>query len=84
MQQRMMMFMPLVLTAVFLRLPSGLAIYYLVSNLCQIGQQYVTNRTIGRPPAAVPLRSAGEKRLKNAGGGKSPGAAGIKQGERRA
>jgi len=84
MQQRMMMFMPLVLTAVFLRLPSGLAIYYLVSNLCQIGQQYVTNRTIGRPPAAVPLRSAGEKRLKNAGGGKTPGAASIKQGERRA
>jgi hypothetical protein len=37
-----------------------------------------------RPPASVPLRSAGEKRLKNAGGGKSPGAAGIKQGERRA
>jgi membrane protein insertase Oxa1/YidC/SpoIIIJ len=81
----MMMFMPVVLTAVFLRLPSGLAIYYLVSNLCQIGQQYVTNRTIGTPPAAsVPLRSAGERRLKSAGGGKSAGAAGIKPGERRA
>jgi YidC/Oxa1 family membrane protein insertase len=83
-QQRMMMLMPLVLTAVFLRLPSGLAIYYLVSNLCQIGQQYVTNRTIGRPPTAVPLRSAGERRIKSAGGGKSPGAASMKQGERRA
>jgi YidC/Oxa1 family membrane protein insertase len=85
-QQKMMMFMPLVLTAVFLRLPSGLAIYYLVSNLCQIGQQYVTNRTIGAPPAAQPpLRSAaGERRLKSAGGGKSAGAAGLKQGERRA
>jgi membrane protein insertase Oxa1/YidC/SpoIIIJ len=80
----MMMFMPLVLTAVFLRLPSGLAIYYLVSNLCQIGQQYVTNRTIGQPPTSVPLRSAGERRIKSAGGGKSQGAAGMKQGERRA
>jgi len=78
MQQRMMMFMPLVLTAVFLSLPSGLAIYYLVSNLCQIGQQYITNRTIGPPPNAQPARSAADRRLKSAGGGKTPGAAGAK------
>ena len=59
-QQRMMMFMPVVFTAMFLNFPSGLAIYYLVSNLCQIGQQYFTNRTIG-PPALVPARSAPAK-----------------------
>ena len=77
-QQRMMMFMPVVLTAVFLSLPSGLAIYYLVSNLCQIGQQYITNRTLGPPPKAQPARTAEDRRLKSAGGGKTPGAAGAK------
>jgi YidC/Oxa1 family membrane protein insertase len=78
MQQRMMMFMPLFLTAIFLSLPSGLAIYYLVSNLCQIGQQYITNRTI---PAVAPVQGAptsAARRLKSAGGGKSQGASGTK------
>ena len=78
MQQRMMMFMPLVLTGVFLQLPSGLAIYYLVSNLCQIGQQYITNRTLGKSASAMTTRTPGDRRLKNAGGGKSAGAAGLK------
>ena len=43
-QQRMMMIMPVVFTAMFLNLPSGLAIYYLVNNLWGIGQQYFTTR----------------------------------------
>jgi membrane protein insertase Oxa1/YidC/SpoIIIJ len=77
MQQRMMMFMPLFLTAIFVSLPSGLAIYYLVSNLCQIGQQYITNRTItvAAPAQGAPTSSA--RRMKSAGAGKSPGATGT-------
>ena len=63
MQQRMMMIMPVVFTVMFLGFPSGLAIYYLVSNVFQIGQQYVTNRIIGPPPGAQP-RPAAERRLK--------------------
>ena len=72
-QRQMMMVMPVVFTAMFLRLPSGLAIYYLMSNLLQIGQQYFTNRMIGPPPAAAP-RPAAERRVKSVGKGRTPAA----------
>jgi len=68
-QQRMMMVMPVIFTAMFLGFPSGLAIYYLVSNMFQIGQQYFTNRVM-----AAPARPVSERRLKSAGSGRSPGA----------
>ena len=77
-------FMPIALTGIFLSLPSGLAIYYLVTNLFQIGQQYITNQRLGKPSAPQAARPAADGRLKSAGGGKTPGAAGLKQGERKA
>jgi YidC/Oxa1 family membrane protein insertase len=83
-QQRMMMIMPIMLTGIFLSLPSGLAIYYLVTNLFQIGQQYITNYSLGKPSAPQTARTATDGRMKKAGGGKSAGAAGLKQGERKA
>ena len=83
-QQRMMMFMPIALTGIFLSLPSGLAIYYLVTNLFQIGQQYFTNYWLGTPSAPHAGRPAADGRLKSAGSGKTAGAAGLKQGERKA
>jgi YidC/Oxa1 family membrane protein insertase len=43
-QQRMMMFMPLVFSVIFLQLPAGLTLYYLASNLLGIAQQVVLNR----------------------------------------
>ena len=76
MQQRMMLIMPVVFTALFLGFPSGLAIYYLVSNLFQIGQQYFTNRTLGPPPGVQPPRPAAERRLKKVGSGRTAGAEG--------
>ena len=69
-QQRMMLFMPIVFTAMFLRFPSGLAIYYFTSNLWTIGQQYFTNWWIG-PLNVAPVRPAAERRLKNAGAGRT-------------
>jgi len=69
-QQKMMMFMPIMFTFMFLWAPAGLAIYWLVSNLWQIGQQYVTNSIIG-PPAVRTVRPAAERRLKRVGGGKT-------------
>jgi len=56
-QQKVMMFMPVMFTAMFLPAPSGLVLYWFVSNLWAIGQQYFTNWMIG-PPKAV----AGVKR----------------------
>ncbi len=66
-QQRIMMLMPLMFTGMFLWAPSGLVIYWFVSNLWAIGQQYLTNRLIG-PPRVRAARPAAERRLKRAAG----------------
>jgi YidC/Oxa1 family membrane protein insertase len=70
MQQKMMLFMPLIFMTFFLWAPSGLVLYWLVSNLWAIGQQALTNKLIG-PTAQRVVRPPAERRLKNAGGGKS-------------
>jgi YidC/Oxa1 family membrane protein insertase len=43
-QKKMMLLMPVVFTYLFLTFPSGLVLYWLVSNLLQIGQQLLTNK----------------------------------------
>ncbi len=57
-QQRIMMFMPIMITVTMLFAPAGLVIYWFVSNLWTIGQQYFTNSVLG--PPKVPAR-AGSK-----------------------
>ena len=49
-QQKIFLFLPLLFTVMFLAAPSGLVVYWLVSNLMAIGQQYLTNRLLGAPP----------------------------------
>ena len=72
-QQKIMMIMPLMFTFFFLQAPSGLVVYWFVSNLWAIGQQYFTLWLIG--PVTVPtVRPAAERHLKNAGAGRTPGA----------
>jgi YidC/Oxa1 family membrane protein insertase len=73
-QQKMMMVMPVVFTFMFLWAPAGLAIYWFVSNMWGIGQQYLTNYLIG-PPKVQTLRPAAERRVKRVGGGKTEAAA---------
>jgi YidC/Oxa1 family membrane protein insertase len=63
-QQRIMMFMPLMFLVFFLWAPSGLVIYWLVSNLWTIGQQYLTNRLLGGPPPTGSRPSAERKAKK--------------------
>jgi YidC/Oxa1 family membrane protein insertase len=43
-QARMMLIMPILFTFLFLYFQSGLVLYWLTSNVLQIGQQYVMNR----------------------------------------
>jgi YidC/Oxa1 family membrane protein insertase len=43
-QKKMMLLMPVVFTYLFLSFPSGLVLYWLVSNVLSIGQQVVTNK----------------------------------------
>jgi YidC/Oxa1 family membrane protein insertase len=73
-QQKMMMFMPVVFTFMFLWAPAGVAVYWLMSNLWAIGQQYATNYMIG-PPNIRSLRPPAERRVKRVGAGKTEAAA---------
>jgi len=45
-QRRMMMFMPVIFTAMFLNFPSGLVLYWLVNNVISIFQQYVVMKNV--------------------------------------
>jgi len=45
MQQKIMLLMPVVFTALFLNFPSGLVIYWLFNNILSIGQQYYINKS---------------------------------------
>jgi YidC/Oxa1 family membrane protein insertase len=56
-QQRMMMFMPIMFTVMFLTLPSGLVLYYFVNNLLGIGQQWLVNRHVLRLQQAEPKKA---------------------------
>ncbi len=70
MQQKMMMFMPLILMSFFIWAPSGLVLYWTTSNLWAIGQQALTNKLIG-PAKVRAVRPPAERRIKNAGGGRT-------------
>ncbi|HEY3884385.1 MAG TPA: membrane protein insertase YidC [Vicinamibacterales bacterium] len=65
-QQKMMMFMPIMLTAMFLWAASGLVLYWTVNNLWGIVQQAVTNKLIG-PAQVRTVRPPAERRIKRAG-----------------
>jgi YidC/Oxa1 family membrane protein insertase len=65
-QQKMMLFMPVVFTFLFITSPSGLALYWFFSNVLVIGQQQLTNYLIGAPTIRTP-RSPAERRMKKVG-----------------
>ncbi len=44
MQAKMMLFMPIIFTFMFLNFPAGLVLYWLVNNVLSIGQQYMVMR----------------------------------------
>jgi len=61
-QQQMQMMtylMPLVMFYVFWRLPSGLAVYWVVANVITIGQQYLTVGSLNAGPTATKDRGGG-------------------------
>jgi YidC/Oxa1 family membrane protein insertase len=79
-QQKMMLFMPIMMTGMFLWAASGLVIYWTVSNVWGIGQQMITNRLIG-PAVQRSIRPPAERRVKNVGGGKTDQASKDKERE---
>lgn len=64
-QAKMMMLMPLVFGVMFYNLPSGLVLYYLTSNLVNMGQQWFFNHTEAAQEAArsvePPKKKLGKK-----------------------
>jgi YidC/Oxa1 family membrane protein insertase len=70
MQQKMFMFTPIMFTFFFLWAPSGVVLYWFVSNIWAIGQQLLTNRLIGPPPQHQ-VRPPAERKVKKVGSGKS-------------
>ena len=52
-QAQLMMFMPIVFTALFLSFPSGLVVYWTVNNVLTIGHQYWMNRSMKLEEAAA-------------------------------
>jgi membrane protein insertase Oxa1/YidC/SpoIIIJ len=73
-QQKMMLFMPVVFTFLFITSPSGLALYWFFSNVLVIGQQQLTNYLIGEPTIRTP-RSPAERKMKKVGEGSTTGTA---------
>jgi YidC/Oxa1 family membrane protein insertase len=73
-QQKMMLFMPLVLIFVFIASPAGALLYWLASTVIRIGQMQLTNYLIGPPSVHAP-RPPAERRLKRVGGGRTEAAA---------
>ncbi len=53
MQQQMMYMMPVMILFITYSFPSGLVLYWLVSNLWQMGQQRFVNKKILRPPPSA-------------------------------
>ena len=51
-QAKLMMFMPVVFTALFLSFPAGLVVYWTVNNVLTIGHQYWMNKGLKREEAA--------------------------------
>jgi YidC/Oxa1 family membrane protein insertase len=65
-QAQIMMFMPIVMTAVFLNFPAGLVIYWAVNNVLTIGHQWWMNRSTADavPAEAVPVEGKKGKKRK--------------------
>ncbi|MGZ8896546.1 MAG: membrane protein insertase YidC, partial [Candidatus Aminicenantales bacterium] len=54
-QAKMMLIMPFVMTIFFINFQSGLVLYWLTTNVLQIGQQALMNKMMHRqPPAKAP------------------------------
>jgi YidC/Oxa1 family membrane protein insertase len=72
-QQKMMMFMPLIMGFIFFSLPAGALLYYVAGTIIGISQQYLTTSIIGAPPVRT-VRPAAERKVKRVGGGKTDAA----------
>jgi YidC/Oxa1 family membrane protein insertase len=62
-QQKMMLFLPLVMGFMFYGVPSGLVLYWVTGNVVGIVQQWFMNRTMPAPATAPVVSKAPAKRV---------------------
>ena len=66
-QAKIMLFMPIFFTFIFLNFPSGLVLYWIANNLITFGQQYLIMRSHGVKPDIFGNIRAGVRRSTSAG-----------------
>ncbi|MCK4762005.1 MAG: membrane protein insertase YidC [Candidatus Aminicenantes bacterium] len=66
-QKKMMYIMPLVMLFIVINLPSGLTLYWFISNLLQIGQQHIINKKIYHKKKEEERQKKVQKRKKGKG-----------------
>ena len=64
MQQKILQFMPVIMTVFFLFFPAGLVLYWLVNNLLSIAQQLYVTKKIEREDAEKAAAKKGKKKNK--------------------
>jgi YidC/Oxa1 family membrane protein insertase len=79
-QQRMMMLLPLVFVFIVIRLPAGVLVYWITTNVWTIGQQYVIKRSLG-PMTPLTPAAAGDGKGPPGGGGGGGGSSGPDNGD---
>ena len=71
MQQKMMKWMPVMMVFFFLSMPSGLVLYWVISNIISVGQQLIFNRVA--PINVEEVLAKGKAKGKGKGKGKPKG-----------
>ncbi len=66
-QAKLMMFMPVVFTALFLSFPSGLVVYWTVNNVLTVAHQYWMNKSLKLEEAAAEAIAEAEEPKKGKG-----------------
>jgi YidC/Oxa1 family membrane protein insertase len=56
MQAKMMLWMPLIFGVTFFWFPAGLVLYWVISNIFSIGQQWYMNKKFGIKESLIPLK----------------------------
>ena len=56
--KKVLLWLPVLFTFLFMSFPAGLVIYWMVNNLLQIGQQLYLNKKLGLNDVAVPEKQS--------------------------
>ncbi len=61
-QAKIMKWMPVMMVLFFLSMPSGLVLYWVISNFISVGQQLVFNKVLPQPEVSEPVKGKGKQK----------------------